>query len=179
MASELFPLNYVLLLVLLKKLLEIVADNIQQYLSNYSKELQTLKSNGYTVIGYIRKPRPRAREAEDNRIRLLHLMAQRLRERSYVEKVFVSTQSNSKETLTERDIPWPSIMNEVKSVDGTMQDLLKYVRSQSKICMVVLDYAGLSTDEEDIKEFLCRSHSNNLKSNNIRHNSTIIGSYQA
>ncbi|KAG2221369.1 hypothetical protein INT45_012415 [Circinella minor] len=135
---------------------EIVADNIQQYISNYSKELQTFRSNGYTVIGYIRKSRPRAKEAEDNRVRLLHLMAQRLRERSHVEKIFVSPQSNSKETLTERDMSRPNIMNKVTGVDGTMQDLVKYVRSQTKICMVVLDYAGLSTDEEDIKKFLCK-----------------------
>lgn len=120
MVSELFPLNYVLSLVLLKKLLKIVADNIQQYLSNYSKELRAFRSNGYTVIGYIRKLRPQVREVEDNRIRLLHLMAQRLRERSHVEKVFVSPQSNSKEALTGRDIPCPSIMNKVRSVDGAM-----------------------------------------------------------
>ncbi|KAG2225468.1 hypothetical protein INT45_010295 [Circinella minor] len=104
--------------------------------------------------------RPCAREAEDNCICLLHLMAQRLRERLHIEKVFISPQSNSKIALTERDMPRPTIMNKVTGVDGTMQDVLwillnMFVVNQRFVWSFLnIDYAGLSTDEEDIKEFL-------------------------
>ena len=104
-----------------KKLLKIVADNIQNYLSNYSKELETIKSNRYSIIGYIIKSRQRAGETEGDRVRVLNLMVQRLKERDLMwKKVFASSKSDSKDTLMKRDIPRPTIICKVKGVGSTV-----------------------------------------------------------
>ena len=103
-----------------KKLLKLIADNIQNYLSHYFKELTTFKSNRCSITGYIRKPQPWAGETEDDRGRLLNLMVQWFRERSHVEKTFASSKSDSKDTLMKRDIPRPTIMCKVKGVHSTM-----------------------------------------------------------
>ncbi|KAI7861307.1 hypothetical protein BDF14DRAFT_1992073, partial [Spinellus fusiger] len=71
----------------------------------------------------------------------------RLRERSLVDKLFVSVCSNANHPISERDV----------KVD---KELLKNWINvaiyfyQQKICLVVLDYASLTTDPNDLKKFL-------------------------
>lgn len=43
-----------------------------------------------------------------------------------------------------------------------MQDLLSYIQTRDKICIVVIDFAGLTTNTEDLEQFL-RNNSNSVK----------------
>ncbi|OBZ83499.1 hypothetical protein A0J61_08451 [Choanephora cucurbitarum] len=67
-------------------------------------------------------------------------MVQNLRNRSIVDKVFVSKSSNANQPFDKRDINSTII----EGTDGTTKEII----------LVVLDYAGLTTNVEDRKEFL-------------------------
>lgn len=55
--------------------------------------MERLKEKGYDIIGYIWKSK--GEEKDEVRVRLLNMMATRLRERSGVEKIFASPFTNS------------------------------------------------------------------------------------
>ncbi|KAG1526670.1 hypothetical protein G6F47_004365 [Rhizopus delemar] len=40
------------------------------------------------------------------------------------------------------------------NADGDMQDMLRYISAEKKVCIVTLDFAGLTTNHEDLKVFL-------------------------
>jgi hypothetical protein len=65
-----------------------------------------MKEEGYQMVGYVRKS-PR-KEAVGDRIRLLQYMISRLKERSRVDKVFMSTCCNSNDPIAERDMKFES-----------------------------------------------------------------------
>lgn len=66
-----------------------------------SSHTETLKKEGYFLIGYARK----FKQDVDLHVRerLLQLMEDRLQARYLIDKVFVSINSNSSNLLTERD----------------------------------------------------------------------------
>ncbi|KAG1053648.1 hypothetical protein G6F43_004285 [Rhizopus delemar] len=39
------------------------------------------------------------------------------------------------------------------NADGDMQDMLRYISAEKKVCIVTLDFAGLTTNHEDLKVF--------------------------
>ncbi|EIE88215.1 hypothetical protein RO3G_12926 [Rhizopus delemar RA 99-880] len=81
-------------------------------------------------------------------------MCDRLRERSLVDKLFVSVCSNANHPISERDVKVDKKIIEKLDVDGNTQEMLQYISTNKKICLVVLDYAGLTTDPNDLKKFL-------------------------
>lgn len=72
------------------------------YLPHYQLFVQNLKKERYTIVGYARKSR--TTENDESRIRLLQQMARRLKERSLVDKIFVSPRANTNELMVERDL---------------------------------------------------------------------------
>ena len=105
--------------------------------------------------------------------RLLTQMVDLLRKRSLVDKVFVSPIRNANEQMAKRDITKHPIIQGVKDVDGDTQgkinvitkneahnndsfmiDLLEYIRNGTKICLVAIDYAGLSTNIANLNNFI-------------------------
>ncbi|KAG2203019.1 hypothetical protein INT47_013235 [Mucor saturninus] len=85
-----------------------------------------------------------------NRTRLLKSMIMNLKERSYATKVFVSPCSWASTPLESRDLRPNSAIMDNLDVDGNTQDLLVYIKSVSHVCLVVIDFAGLTTRSEDI-----------------------------
>ncbi|KAG0162187.1 hypothetical protein DFQ28_001884, partial [Apophysomyces sp. BC1034] len=50
---------------------------------------------------------------------------------------------------------WNDIINQLKDIQGTTQDLLAHLKVTTKpMCLFVLDYVGLSTNYDDIYEFI-------------------------
>ncbi|KAG2197273.1 hypothetical protein INT47_010979 [Mucor saturninus] len=77
-----------------------------------------------------------------------------LRQRSLVEKVFVSPSSSVKESFYKRDFKDQDILSELDEVNGNTQDFLTFIQENDKVCVVALDYAGFTTNMTDLKNIL-------------------------
>ncbi|KAF1804783.1 hypothetical protein FB192DRAFT_1051949 [Mucor lusitanicus] len=85
-------------------------------------------------------------------------MVHNLRNRSVVDKVFVSKSSAASQPFDTRD----SNATITEGTNGTTKDFIEYLnKTQKEVILVVLDYAGLTTNVEDLKEFL--SNQKNIK----------------
>ncbi|CAO3664519.1 unnamed protein product [Rhizopus stolonifer] len=129
-----------------------IIKDITEYREEYQGYIQKLKKENHNVIGYARKSKGEV--DDENRTRLIQLMCDRLRERSLVDKLFVSVCSNANHPISERDVKVNKKIIEKLDVDGNTQEMLQYISTNQKICLVVLDYAGLTTDPNDLKKFL-------------------------
>lgn len=78
-----------------------VINNIVSYLSKYHSFINQQKRDGATIIGYVRKSP--GNEEEETRLRLLKAMIHNLKDRSLVEKIYVSPSSKSSERMIDRD----------------------------------------------------------------------------
>ncbi|KAI9253035.1 hypothetical protein BY458DRAFT_522612 [Sporodiniella umbellata] len=160
------------LYVLKEEFIDDTIDKIVNYLPKYQHNIETLKKEGYLIIGY-------ARKSKQNidlhvRVRLLQLMVDRLQERSLVDKIFVSVNSSSSDPLIERDSKPNDIIEKLKYVDGDIQELLKFVVVNPKICLVTLDSAGLTTNSNDLKGFIKNNTSiKKIIIDNLPHTNTI------
>ncbi|KAI8334256.1 hypothetical protein BC941DRAFT_356828, partial [Chlamydoabsidia padenii] len=56
--------------------------------------------------------------------------------------------------IVNRDLQKINVINELASVDGDMQDLLKVLSTSQKVCLTTLDAAGLTTSVYDLSSFL-------------------------
>ncbi|ORX49905.1 hypothetical protein DM01DRAFT_243112, partial [Hesseltinella vesiculosa] len=121
-----------------------VARNIAHYLPNYQQYIHSLKTDGYTIVGYARKS-PSSEIDDDTRARNLQNMVTRLHERSHVDKVFVSWSSKAGDKIGTRDFGCNKIAR-LEKTSGTTQDLIAYLEGSETNCLVVLDFPGLSTD---------------------------------
>ncbi|KAG1037632.1 hypothetical protein G6F43_012821 [Rhizopus delemar] len=140
------------LYVLKDEYIDNVIEEIVSHLPRYQKFIQSLKDEGYHVIGYARKST--CKKDDDSRVRLLNLMCKNLKNRSLVSKVFASVYCDSNESLLERDLnKQEHILSQIQA-DGDMQDMLVYISSLERVCIVAIDFAGLTTNCEDLKVFL-------------------------
>lgn len=137
--------------VMKNEYLDDVAYKINNYLPSYQNFIKKLKEEGHTIIGYMRKPP--GKEPDDRRRKLLNSMSSNLKERSLVDVVFASPCSQASDPMESRDLKEHPLLNQIDAA-GSTQDLIKYIASKDKVCMVTLDYAGLSTNTLDLKEFL-------------------------
>ncbi|KAI8091724.1 hypothetical protein BDF21DRAFT_436578 [Thamnidium elegans] len=76
-------------------------------------------------------------------------MVEKLRSQSLVDKVFVSKTSAANQPFHKRDIN----QDNIEGTDGCTT-VLKFHKKE--VILVVLDYAGLTTNVEDLKEFLSK-----------------------
>ncbi|GAA5796711.1 hypothetical protein HPULCUR_002086 [Helicostylum pulchrum] len=113
--------------------MEDVITNIEKY----QLSLKELKKENYKIIGYARKSKNE--KNENIRIRLLNQMAQKLEERSLVDMVFMSPNTNSNEPITNRDVSKNNEMMSQLKANGDTQ------------VIVTIDYAGLTTNCEDLQ----------------------------
>ncbi|KAF1806436.1 hypothetical protein FB192DRAFT_1337872 [Mucor lusitanicus] len=132
-----------------------IAKKVVDYLPNYQNYIEDLKKEGYIIVGYARKST--TNEDDDSRVRLLSQMIRRLRERSLVDKVFVSPRTNANDLMVDRDLVKNEELSRQLNTCGDAQDLLNYVSQNEKICLVILGYAGLSTNCKDLEVFLRNS----------------------
>ncbi|OBZ85791.1 hypothetical protein A0J61_06152 [Choanephora cucurbitarum] len=110
-----------------------------------------MKEAGYEIIGYARKMKD---ENDDiKRICLLNLMIEKLKTRSLADKVFVSPNSFVGEPFNKRDEKREDLMSHIVASRDT-QDLLRYISDkEKKVELVTIDYAGLTINCKDMKNF--------------------------
>ncbi|KAG1167377.1 hypothetical protein G6F36_012568 [Rhizopus arrhizus] len=134
-----------------------IASNIQSILPQHKAQINNLKEDGLSIVGYCRKS---DLDKQDNIVNLLQRMVDNHYQRSLVDKVFVSPCSNASSPFSERDLSDQcEVFSHLKSVHGDTQDMLKYISNDDNICIVSFDFAGLSTNISDLKEFV-RNHEN-------------------
>ncbi|KAG2217977.1 hypothetical protein INT45_006231 [Circinella minor] len=133
-----------------------VAAFIEKDIPNFQDHIQSLKNSGHVVIGYCRKPD--SNETHDARFRSIQLMVYQLIDRCHVQKVFVSPKSNSNQPLMKRDKRLCTHeLNELQSVHGSTKDMIKFIKnSTKKVLIVVLGFKGLTTNVNDLKQFLMK-----------------------
>ncbi|CAO3620038.1 unnamed protein product [Mucor fragilis] len=161
-----------ILYVVKDQYIESIIKDVVETLPRHQESIRNLKKNGHEVIGYIRKST--GEKDNSTRIRLLNQMSTNLKERSLVTKVFASASCDANQPLLARDLRKNTDMLSNITADGDMQgekkdifllliitifhfdslDLLAYIRTREKICIVVIDFAGLTTNSEDLEQFL-------------------------
>ncbi|ORY88522.1 hypothetical protein BCR43DRAFT_448696 [Syncephalastrum racemosum] len=115
-----------------------------------------MKETGNTIIGYCRKSK--TIEDEETRVRLLQKMIKRMRARSLVDKTFVSPCSAAGRTY--RIYPVPLKVNTKFCLaiddieDDILLDMISFLAVTPNVSLVVLDYAGLTTNIKDLKQFI-------------------------
>lgn len=141
-----------LLYVLKDEYIDNVIEDIVSHLPRYQCFIQNLKDEGYNVLGYTRMSKG---EKDDGLcVRLLNQMCEKLKNRSLVSKILASVCCNANEPLLERDSNKQEHILQQVHADGDIQDMLVYISSMEKVCIVVIDFAGLTTNCEDLKTFL-------------------------
>ncbi|KAI8388577.1 uncharacterized protein BYT42DRAFT_528538 [Radiomyces spectabilis] len=164
-------MNVRTLFVLKNNLINNTAKGIAEHLPKHQALLHSLKKDGHTIVGYVRKSLTNDKEAK--RIKLLQQMCDNLKQRSMVDVVFGSTHSKANDPFCSRDLTKRKQTVEDDDDLGNTQgktsiqlcsmsnmstlDMLEFIASKSKICIVALDHAGLTTNTHDLREFL-RSH---------------------
>ncbi|ORY88943.1 hypothetical protein BCR43DRAFT_448667, partial [Syncephalastrum racemosum] len=135
-------------------LVDSVAKGIKDYIPKYQEHLKEMKETGNTIIGYCRKSK--TIEDEETRVRLLQKMIKRMRARSLVDKTFVSPCSAAGEEFSLRDFPIHNKfdMSSLQDISGTTQDMISFLAVTPNVSLVVLDYAGLTTNIKDLKQFI-------------------------
>ncbi|KAI8875630.1 hypothetical protein K501DRAFT_233357, partial [Backusella circina FSU 941] len=134
-------------------LLEGIIKSITTSIPRYQNYISFLKKQGCTIIGYARKSI--GSNDEEIRKRLLNNMVQCLKERSLCDMVFVSWSCSAAANFASRDMNVNTdLLNELIGVDGDTQSMISYINSsETDICLVAIDFAGLSTNIGDLQNF--------------------------
>lgn len=126
-----------------------LAQNINNYQHRYDEYIKSLKMDGFEVIGYARKSPTEI--PEDELKEILKNMISCLQSRSQVKDVYVSPSSRSNSPIAARDMKTIKDYTDLSGCVGNTQSLLNYLSSTTKkVCLVIVDYAALSTDPHDI-----------------------------
>ncbi|KAG1175249.1 hypothetical protein G6F46_012331 [Rhizopus delemar] len=128
------------------------AQNIGNYQTRFERFVKGLKMDGFEVFGYARKsPHKLSSEALKKN---LQNMITCLRHRSLVEAVYVSPNSLAKSPIVSRDMSNTDeelVQMELDNCAGSTQTLLAYLSStEKKVCLIIVDYAALSTKSADV-----------------------------
>ncbi|KAI8067944.1 hypothetical protein BC940DRAFT_238482 [Gongronella butleri] len=77
-------------------------------------------------------------------------MVQKIKSRSKVQKVYVSWSSKSSSSISSRDIDQQQRLG-----DGNTQTTIKFLKkTRQQVILVIRDFAGLTTDPQDLRAFL-------------------------
>ncbi|KAG1061808.1 hypothetical protein G6F41_011968 [Rhizopus arrhizus] len=128
-----------------------VAENVLNILPSHHSKINDMKKDGYQIIGYCRKSVAETK----NRASCLQRMINILYKRSLVNKVFVSPRSSTKQPFLKRDFEdEDDILSKLNDVHGNTKDFLEFLENNTKICVIAIDYAGLTTSITDLKKLL-------------------------
>ncbi|KAG2218997.1 hypothetical protein INT45_007659 [Circinella minor] len=121
-------------------------SNIQEYRLLVKSSVGTK----YTV-GYVRKSN--TKEPDTTKKKLVNLQIYKMKTKLLCEDVFVSYNTSANDPISGRDATTPPYTFD--DCSGNTQDLInKITKSARPIRLVIIDYAGLSTNPDDIKLFI-------------------------
>ncbi|KAG1142282.1 hypothetical protein G6F37_008363 [Rhizopus arrhizus] len=117
-------------------------SNIQEYRSLVKSSIATK-----CTVGYVRKSN--TDESDTTKKKLVNLQIYKMKTKLLYEDVFVSYNTSANDPIAERDATTATYTFE--DCSGNTQDLIiKITKSARQIRLVVIDYAGLSTNPDDI-----------------------------
>ncbi|KAI9277402.1 hypothetical protein BY458DRAFT_104855 [Sporodiniella umbellata] len=126
-----------------------LAQNISNYQYRYEEYIKSLKMDGFDVIGYARKSPTKI--SDDELKEIIKNMISCLQFRSQAIDVYVSPSSRSKSPIAAKSMTTDKDYTDIRDCVGNTQSLLTYLSSTTKkVCLVIVDYAALSTDLDDI-----------------------------
>ncbi|SAM03636.1 hypothetical protein [Absidia glauca] len=102
-------------------------ERICTLLPRYQGYLKSLITTNHQIIGYVRKSKGTSKD-DESRIRLLTRMCEKMKQRSFTEKVFASCAANARDPISYRDHKKHDLLSKIP-VDGDMQDMLGYISS--------------------------------------------------
>ncbi|KAI8369390.1 uncharacterized protein BYT42DRAFT_107918 [Radiomyces spectabilis] len=103
------------------------------------------------TLGYVRILK--ANEPDSTKKKLVNLQIYKMKAKLLCEDVFVSYNTSADDPIAERDATTPGYTFE--DCSGNTQDLIsKITKSARQIRLVIIDYAGLSINPDDIKLFI-------------------------
>ncbi|CEJ02776.1 hypothetical protein RMCBS344292_16771 [Rhizopus microsporus] len=106
-----------------------------------------VEAKKWTTVGYVRKSV--SKEGDATREKLLTAMITKLKEKLLCRKVFVSPFSSADKR--DKSMKSSKFVESLKR-DGTTQDLLLFLASKTRLVrLVAINYAGLSTNVEDVR----------------------------
>ncbi|GAA5817681.1 hypothetical protein MFLAVUS_011232 [Mucor flavus] len=167
----------------LKLILDNIAKSIKEDVPKFQEFVKKLKSENYEIIGYARKSH--GKEDKETRVRLLQAMVDNMLERTLVNKIYISPTSHADEPFSSRDINCDTnMLRELKNVNGNTQgnteELSFYIHILfhtlallKKICLVGVDFAGITTNCADLERLL-RQNTFHLRLLKIKLSSTSI-----
>ncbi|KAI7859247.1 hypothetical protein BDC45DRAFT_432964 [Circinella umbellata] len=133
-----------------------LAQNIGNYQGRFEMLIKGLKKDDFEVFGYARKS-PHNLSCESLKKNLQN-MIDCLRHRSLMESVYVSPNSLAKSLISSRDMSnTDEKLTQMKlgHCSGSTQTLLKHLSStEKKVCLVIVDYAALSTVPADVQALI-------------------------
>ncbi|ORE10644.1 hypothetical protein BCV72DRAFT_199259 [Rhizopus microsporus var. microsporus] len=124
------------------------------YQPKYQGTLKILAHDGLELVGYSRNSPTDNSTA--NTTRLLQLMVDNLKERSFASRVYVSSSSWASTPFAKRDSKAnDGIMSNLKSINDNTQDLLEYLNAcDHDICLISIDFASLTTRSGDLLKLI-------------------------
>ncbi|CAO3691885.1 unnamed protein product [Rhizopus stolonifer] len=82
-------------------------------------------------------------------------MINNLRSCSFATRIHVSACSRSSTPFSERDLKNGETYKELNNIDGDTQEMMKYLHSTKRnVCLVSIDFPGLSSRSHQVKELL-------------------------
>ncbi|KAI9267758.1 hypothetical protein EDC94DRAFT_646503 [Helicostylum pulchrum] len=67
--------------------------------------------------------------------------------------------SSASSLISSRDLNCDKSIEKLEKVNGNTQDLLKFLETtQNNVCLVIIDFTGLSTNTDDLKNFVRTFH---------------------
>lgn len=103
------------------------------------------------TVGYVRKSN--TNEPDTTKKKLVNLQIYKMKTKLLCEDVFVSYNTSANDPIAERDATTPPYAFD--DCSGNTQDFItKITKSARQIRLVVIDYAGLSTNPDDIRLFI-------------------------
>ncbi|KAG2204124.1 hypothetical protein INT47_011607 [Mucor saturninus] len=152
------------LYVLKSGYIDILLKEIVGVHEKYQDYITDLKKEGYCIVGYCRKSKTTG--DRDKVVKSLQNMITGLKNRSLVEYIYVTVSCNAKTPINRRDLKKNMIIGELSGVNGDAQGiqkltkhLIKELAKMSKVCLVVIDSAGLTTNMSGLESFI-REHRN-------------------
>ncbi|CAO3685246.1 unnamed protein product [Rhizopus stolonifer] len=130
-----------------------IVETIATSIPRYQNYINFFKKQGRTIIDYARKSI--GSNDEKNRKILLNSIVQCLKERPLCDMVFVSWSCSADANFSSRDMNGNTdLLNELIGVDGDTQSMISYINSsETDVCLVAIDFAGLSTNIGDLQNF--------------------------
>ncbi|KAF1796182.1 hypothetical protein FB192DRAFT_1405552 [Mucor lusitanicus] len=112
-------------------------------------------SGNWLTVAYCRKSK--CNVSQEQRVKLIQRMVEILKVKCLCEKVYVSPVCFASSLLLERDFSnnTATVMDKNKYKDGHFQGFVMLAKSSSaNIRLVILDYAGLTTNPEDLLKLI-------------------------